>query len=204
MKSKVGIFFLLSSLSAMAQVTVFEGTTPKNMSMEQASSSYDGKVYKYEYECSGYCDHDKEADNMIVGYGKGSSQNNNIAKDKAQLQCRTDFAKQCHDSSPNKILPDGLDKNIKPLSCDWLDGKKLIGTATHNSISCKSTVCSGEVVCTGEGRKHPTTHFIICEAEDGKCPQNATKCFKGNQVKELQKSNFDVKYGPKVGGAVGE
>lgn len=168
---------------------------------EIASTSKEGNSYKVETQCTAYCSSDENADHKIVKEAISYGPTEAKAEENAKNKCHDEIVKEC-------AKKDGTYKKVEikapKFSCDWLDGKKLLGTATHNAVSCKSKVCSGEVICSGGSLKSPISKFVICEAVDNKCP-SAIECTKGDKVEELQQGNFDVKYGDTVkSGAMSE
>ena len=197
MKLSVFLIFTLFALNSFAQLESYEATIVSYIE-EVASEEKVGDRYFKEIQCTAYCDYDENADNKLVSEAKGSSKDRSIASSKASLNCKSNLAKLCSESAPKKTA-----KEKSPFSCEWLDGKKLLGTATHDSVSCKSTVCSGEVICSGGSLNEPISKFVVCEAKDNKCP-SAMECTSGDQVKELQEGNFKIDYKSKANGGKSE
>lgn len=193
MKLYIVFFLVLATFNVFAQQKEVYQATIVSYIEEEASTTKQGDYYIKEVQCTAYCDYDEQADNKLVAEAKGKSSSLSIAARKASLNCKSQLAKQCSESAPKTVKKQNAEA---PFSCDWLDGKKLLGTATHKSVSCKSTVCSGEVICTGGKLKEPISKFITCEAKDNKCP-SAIDCAADDQVKELQEGNFKINYDSK-------
>lgn len=180
---------MLFTFNSFAQQVESYQATIVSYIEEEASTTKQGDYYVKEVQCTAYCDYDEQADNKLVEQAKGKSSSLSIAGSKASMNCKSKLAKLCSESAPKKVAKE---TNL-PFRCDWLDGKKLLGTATHKAVSCKSTVCSGEIICTGGKLQEPISKFITCEAKDNKCP-SAMDCAADDQVKELEEGNFDIKY----------
>jgi hypothetical protein len=64
--------------------------------------------------------------------------------------------------------------------CEWIQGKKVLGTVTHNVLQCKSQVCAGKAMCTDQ-YGIPTTKHVACHTVDNECP-SADACAQDEQI----------------------